>query len=157
MWSSRIWTICSQMLYWGLMLLWVHVHLGKKWMPVSGRVGGGVTLWNNSSHSRRFCFGTLQTCHLYLVGFSLLLHPDMNNCPTVLVAMPLCGIILNIYRGRYSNPDLNELVSTWLCLFRRLRGSWTSAMSLARNRTAVISPFSKHMKELENWLPVSVI
>ena len=30
MWSSRIWTICSQMLYCGLLLEDVHVHLGVK-------------------------------------------------------------------------------------------------------------------------------
>lgn len=39
MWSSRICTICSQMLYWGLMLLWVHVHLGKRAMV--SRTGHG--------------------------------------------------------------------------------------------------------------------
>lgn len=42
MWSSRIWTICSQMLYCGLMLLWVHVHLSKK--ATASRRGHGAQL-----------------------------------------------------------------------------------------------------------------
>lgn len=38
MWSSRIWIICSQMLYWGLLLEDVQVHLGAQACHREGRL-----------------------------------------------------------------------------------------------------------------------
>lgn len=40
MWSSRIWIICSQMLYWGLLLEDVHVQLEAKQKRVSHQQDG---------------------------------------------------------------------------------------------------------------------